>query len=72
MPLVEPISTFVSIDRWLEKLEEVMVLSLKRQLFKAFKAQDQQELEVWIESWPGQLTYLVSQIWFGLKLSAIF
>jgi hypothetical protein len=62
----------MSVDSWLLTLEQAMINTIKGSLFSAFENQGKQELEEWILSWPGQATYLGSQVWFTMKLLSIF
>lgn len=61
-----------SVDAWLGDFERTMVLTGKENFFKAFEHQGKQDFEEWIRSWPGQATYLASQVWFCMKLRSIF
>ena len=49
-----------------------MINTIKGNIFSAFENQGKQELEKWILSWPGQDTYLGSQVLFTMKLLSIF
>ena len=59
-------------DSWLKQLEASMVITMKDAVFLTFEQMGLQEVEQWISSWPGQATFLASQIWFTMKVHAIF
>ena len=49
-----------------------MVKTVKDRLFLAFEQMGLQDVEEWVSSWPGQATYVSSQIWFSMKVISIF
>ena len=59
-------------DSWLKQLEASMVITMKDAVFLTFEQMGLQEVEQWISSWPGQATFLASQLWFTMKVHAIF
>lgn len=71
--LVQNVATKrLSVDVWLGDFERAMVLTVKDRFFRAFEHQGKQDLVEWVHSWPGQATYLASQVWFCMKLRSIF
>lgn len=70
--LTEEVRTNMHVDNWLNFFELEMVRTLKHFVFHAFRHQDQQGLQEWIASWPGQAVYVASEVWFGKKVHAIF
>lgn len=49
-----------------------MVKTVKDRLFLAFEQMGLQDVDEWVSSWPGQATYVSSQIWFSMKVISIF
>ena len=62
----------MTVDAWLKQLEDQMVKTVKDRLFLAFEQMGLQEVDEWVSSWPGQATYVSSQIWFSMKVISIF
>lgn len=71
--LVRDVSTRgVQADSWLRGLETSLALTVKDRAFHAFASMDIQELQEWVTEWPGQTTFLSSQVWFTMKVRSIF
>lgn len=49
-----------------------MRLTMKENLFLAFEQMGLQTIEEWVAAWPGQATFLSSQVWFTMKVLSIF
>jgi hypothetical protein len=60
------------VDAWLKAFEASMVETGKDALFRAFAKMGEQEMQEWIAERPGQSTFLSSQIWFTMRVQAIF
>mmetsp|Transcript_42572 Transcript_42572/g.65297 ORF Transcript_42572/g.65297 Transcript_42572/m.65297 type:complete len:164 (+) Transcript_42572:276-767(+) len=64
----------MNVDSWLKGLENSMVLTMKDQLFLCYEHMGlpETEFEDWVKAWPGQATFLCSQVWFTMKIQSIF
>jgi len=69
---VEVATRNLAVDSWLKGLEAAMVATVKDSLFRAFAELGTQGAEEWATAWPGQATYLCSQLWFTLRVRTIF
>ena len=49
-----------------------MRLTMKENVFLAFEQMGLQTIEEWVAAWPGQATFLSSQVWFTMKVLSIF
>ena len=49
-----------------------MEATLKDGIFHAFAEMGKQEVDEWVAAWPGQATYVSSQLWFALRVRTIF
>lgn len=68
----EVITKHTPVDSWLKYLEVRMKESVKDALFNTFEQMDLQEFEEWVASWPGQALFLSSQIWYSMRVEAIY
>ena len=62
----------MNVEHWLAQHEKIMILTIKNQFFHSYQQQDVQEFEEWVGAWPGQTSYLASQVWFTKRCEAIF
>jgi dynein heavy chain len=68
----EAVTRGLQVDTWLRGLEASMVLTAKDSVFRAFAEMGTQEVADWVSTWPGQATSLCGQLWFTLRVRAIF
>lgn len=73
VPLAKEVVTrSLAVDSWLGGLEAAMVLTVKDYVWRAFAEMGTVAGEEWATAWPGQATFLCSQLWFTRRVRAIF
>ncbi|VVC44482.1 Dynein heavy chain, domain-2,Dynein heavy chain domain,Dynein heavy chain, P-loop containing D4 domain,P- [Cinara cedri] len=61
-----------SVENWLIKVEEQMVISIRKLIENAYCEYPTEERKTWVQKWPGQCVLCVSQMFWTAEVHNVF